>query len=399
MSILKKAESLQTELIKHRSFLHSNPELDLDLDKTRNYVYDNLKSMGIDPTIIGKSGLTALIGNGNGPTVLLRADMDALPVLEEADVECKSTNGSMHACGHDIHTTMLLGAAKLLKEKESEINGYVKLMFQPGEETLNGARDMIDNGILENPKVDGAMMIHVLTGMPITTGAVLIPEPGAVSASSDSFDIQINGRGGHGAMPDFTVDPLNIASHLHIALQAIVSREVAPADPVAVTIGSISGGVANNVIPDKAYLKGTVRTFDNKTRDFIENRIIELSNGTASLFRGSAEVNYKKGCPSVISDTDVTDIMKNTVADLLGEERIISFQDIMQGGKMMGSEDFAFVTQKVPSVMISYVTGDAREGYNYPLHHPKAKFDVSKIYEGSAIYAQFALNYLKSNSK
>lgn len=399
MSMLKTAELLQSELIKYRSFLHSNPELDLNLEKTSNYVRDALKSMGIDAEVVGESGLTALIGNGNGPTVLLRADMDALPILEEADIECKSINGSMHACGHDIHTTMLLGAAKLLKEKESEINGYVKLMFQPGEETLNGAKDMINNGILENPKVDAAMMIHVITGMPITTGSVLIPEPGAVSASSDNFDIQINGRGGHGAMPDFTIDPLNIASHLHIALQAIVSREVAPADPVAVTIGSINGGTANNVIPDKAYIKGTVRTFDNQTRDFIQNRIIELSSGVASSFRGSAEVDYRRGCPSVVSDIDVTNIMKDTVANLLGEDRIISFDDVMQGGKMMGSEDFSFVTQKVPSVMISYSTGDSRNGYNYPLHHPKAKFDVSSIYEGSAIYAQFALNYLKVNSK
>ena len=394
MSILNESQKIQSELTNIRKQLHMNPELDMALAQTIAFVRKTLTEMGIESKMVGTAGITALIGNGKGPTVLLRADMDALPVKEEAEIDFPSTNGAMHACGHDIHTTMLLGAAKLLKAKETEINGYVKLMFQPGEETLRGAVDMVNNGILENPKVDAAMMIHVMTGMPLPTGKVLLPDAGPVSASADIFEIKILGKGGHGAMPEQTIDPLNIAAHLHLALQAIPSREVGASDPVALTIGCMSGGTAHNVIPDYAVIKGSIRTFNDQTREFIAGRLHEITNSVVSTFRGKAEINFIKGCPSVVNDEKLYAVMQKTVTNTLGSDAILSLSDLLPGGKMMGSEDFSFVTKEVPSIMISIVTGDAREGYNYPMHHPKAKFDVQKIHEGSAIYAQFALDYL-----
>lgn len=395
MTLLESAKKLQEEIIAHRTFLHQNPELGMSLPITSEYVETKLTEMGITVMRMGESAITALIGNGKGKTVLLRADMDALPILEETDEAFASTNGAMHACGHDLHTSVLLGAAKLLKERETEINGYVKLMFQPAEETLEGAKFMVENGILENPKVDAAMMMHVMTGAPVPAGLVVVPVAGKVSASSDIFDIKVFGKGGHGAMPQETVDPLNIASHIHLSLQEIISREVAAFDPVVVTIGAIIGGDAFNVIPDQAILKGTIRTFDGKTREYVKKRVVEIAESVATTFRGRAQVIYQNGCPSVSNDGGLVSIMNGAAKKIVGEKRVFPLDALMPGGKMMGSEDFSYVTEHVPSVMISLTTGDANNGYIYPMHHPKAKFDTTSIYEGAAVYAQFALDYLE----
>ncbi|MBF4694290.1 M20 metallopeptidase family protein [Fusibacter ferrireducens] len=394
-SILESAKALQEELLQHRQKIHQNPELGMALPKTCEYVKNQLKEMGVDVTEYGNSAFSALIGDpSKGKVVLLRADMDALPIKEETDVPFASTNGCMHACGHDIHTTMLLGAAKVLKMRENELKGAVKLMFQPGEETLEGAKYMVAQGVLENPKVDAAMMIHVVTGIPLPSGYIIIPNAGASSAASDTFEIVVNGKGGHGAMPESSVDPLNIISHIHLSLQAIISREIPAAESAVVTVGVMQGGTTFNVIPDTASMKGTVRTFDEDTRIFIERRIGEIASGTAALFRATASTEYVKGCPSVVNDESLVHQMYQTIGNQFGKEFIVPMASAMPGGKMMGSEDFSFVTQKVPSVMIALSMGNSEEGYAYPMHHPKAKFDQKDIYKGAAIYAQFALDCL-----
>ncbi len=227
VSILKFAENLTEELIAHRRYLHQIPEIHTDLPLTVAYVKQQLVEMGYSPIDCGASGVLAIAGGKNpGKVFLIRADMDALPVSEECDLQFKSTNGCMHACGHDFHTAMLLGAAKILKEHENDICGTVKLMFQPAEETLAGAKMMIDAGILDNPAVDAAMMMHVMVGFPLPTGAVVVGATGAVSAASDWFEINVTGKGGHGAMPENTVDPINIACHIHSGIQALNSREI-----------------------------------------------------------------------------------------------------------------------------------------------------------------------------
>jgi len=396
---LTAAQAIQDKLVSYRRHLHANPELDLDLPMTTAFVKEKLNALGLEPQMIGESGILVTMGGKlPGKVVLLRADMDALPVKEETALSFASETDNMHACGHDLHTAMLLGAAEILKQNEDTLQGTVKLMFQPGEETLNGAKMMVEAGILENPKVDAAMMIHVFTGMPLPDGKFIIPNPGPATAASDWFEVVVQGRGGHGAMPNFAVDPLNVIAHLHIALQAIISREIAATDSAVLTIGLMEGGKTANVIPDTARIQGTVRTFDPTTRIFIEKRIREMSASIAETFRAQATVNYNKGCPTIVCDKSLVEQMDKSLVGLFGISEVLKMEHLMPGGKMMGSEDFSFVTQEVPSIMIILCTGNAKEGFIYPQHHPKAVFTESSLYKGAAAYAIFAKDWLAENA-
>ena len=396
---LNMANQLQEKLVMYRHHLHAIPELDLSLPRTSAYVKEMLESIGLTPTPVGESGLMVTIGGQRpGKVILIRADMDGLPMKEEADISFASLNGNMHACGHDLHTSMLLGAAEILKEKEEQLCGTVKLMFQPGEETLHGAKMMVENGILENPKVDAAMMLHVLSGMPLPGGQFLIPEAGeAISSSSDWFEIVIHGRGAHGAMPDAAVDPLNVAAHLHLALQGIISREISPIESAVLTIGVMEGGSTNNVIPDIARMKGSVRTFNTILRDKIETRIHEISTGIGETYHAKVDVIYTRGCPEVKIDSGLNDQMRTTITDTFGASSFINLTQWIPGGKLMGSEDFAFVTQAVPSTSVFITAGNIKEGYSYPMHHPKVMFSDDVLSKGAAVYAAFARDWLESN--
>lgn len=397
--ILNMANQLQEKLVMYRHHLHAIPELDLSLPRTAAYVKEMLESIGLTPTPVGESGLLVTIGGQRpGKVILIRADMDGLPIKEEADISFASLNGNMHACGHDLHTSMLLGAAEILKEKEEQLCGTVKLMFQPGEETLHGAKMMLENGILENPKVDAAMMLHVLSGMPIPAGQFVIPETGkGISASSDWFELVIHGRGAHGAMPDAAVDPLNVAAHLHLALQGIISREISPIESAVITIGVMEGGSTNNVIPDIARMKGSVRTFNSVLRDKIETRIHEISAGIGETYHAKVDVIYTRGCPEVKIDSSLNDQMRSTITDTFGASSFMELTQLIPGGKLMGSEDFAFVTQAVPSTSVFITAGNSKEGYSYPVHHPKVMFSDDVLSKGAAVYAAFASDWLESN--
>ena len=395
--VLKRAEELQGEIIENRRYLHQTPELHTDLPKTREFVLKKLKEIGLDPMEIG-NGIVVNIGDATkGKTILLRADMDALPITEEADLEFKSTNGNMHACGHDIHTSLLLGAAKILKENEESINGNVKLMFQPGEETLSGAKQMIKAGILENPRVDAALMIHVFTGFKVKPGQILIPVAGPSSMASDEFHIHIKGRGGHGAMPQDAIDPLNIMAHTHIALQELVSREIKPSEKALCVVGTMSGGSASNVVPDTATLSGCIRTMNSDTRKFMKQRLVEISEGVAKTFRGRADVEYRLECSSVINDPIMRETGMNYAIDLFGEDNVKPLSNIMEDGVLNGSEDFAFVSEKVPSSMLIMSMGNCDEGYEYAHHNPNTIFDEKMFYRGTVYYAYFALKWLSEN--
>lgn len=387
----EEAKLLQEELVSWRRHIHQNPEIGMDTPNTAAFIKARLEEMGYDAQYFSGTGVTALVGGKNpGKCFLLRADIDALPVKEEADIEYKSVNNYMHACGHDFHATMLLGAAKLLKAHEDEIPGQVKLMFQPAEENLKGAKTMVKDGILENPKVDAAAMFHVASGMPIPTGTIVIPKPGPSTAASDWFDILIKGKGGHGAMPHKSVDPLNVISHLHLALQELNSREIAPDDIVALTIGMMQGGTTSNVIPDTAEMHGTLRTYDKETRVYLNERIPQIAKAVAQTFRAEAEVTMIEGTATVVNDETVTEPIYESLKEVFGSV-------IRSDSKGSGSEDFAYVSDKVPAVMMIISTGSSNDGYTYPVHHPKVTFDENALSVGAAGYAAAAYAWLSKN--
>lgn len=403
-NILQEAAAYQEQLVQTRQYLHSHPETGFDLKNTTEYVRKELIAMGYEPVMCGKSGIIALAGKKkSGKVFLIRGDMDALPIKEESDVPFSSDNGKMHACGHDMHTTMMLGAARLLKSHEYEIEGTVKLMFQPAEEIFEGSDDMINAGVLNSPDVDAAMMIHVMAGLPIPAGTVISCDGGVSAPAADYFYIDIQGKGCHGSMPNNGVDPVTIAAHIITGLSEINSRELGLSDDAVITIGTINAGNAANVIPDTAHMSGTIRTYDEETRSYIKQRVSDIASNIASAYRGSASVTYGSGCPCLLNNPDLATCSAKYLNELLGPSRTFTAAQLnaMSGGgkasKSTGSEDFAYVSQKVPSIMFALAAGTPQDGYCYPQHHPKVKFDEAILSEGSAVYAYTAMRWLEEH--
>ena len=395
--ILQEAQALQEEMRSHRRWLHAHAETGFDLEQTKPYVKAALEEMGYAVQECGRAGLVTTVGKPGGKVLLLRADMDALPIAEEADVDFACSNGKMHACGHDMHTTMLLGAARLLKNHEAELSGMVKLMFQPAEEVFEGGKDMIQSGALENPRPDAAMMIHVTAGMPIPAGTVIVSAPGVSAPAADYFTIRVQGKGCHGSAPQNGVDALTAAAHILIALQEIQARELAATEEAVMTIGTLQSGTTGNVIADSATMQGTIRTYDEKTRSFLKQRMTEIAQSIAAAFRASAEVTFGSGCPTLVNDKALCESVAGYLKTLLGPTGAFTTAEI-SGGKPSrggGSEDFAYVSQEVPSLMLALAAGEPAKGYAYPQHHPKVMFDESVLSTGAAVFAYTALNYLQ----
>ena len=370
--LLQEAQALQEEIQNHRRWLHAHAETGFDLCDTKPYVKAALENMGYAVQECGQAGLVTTIGKPGGKVFLLRADMDALPINEEADVDFASKNGRMHACGHDMHTAMLLGAAKILKAHEQELSGMVKLMFQPAEEIFEGGKDMIEAGVLEDPKPDAAMMIHVTAGMPIPAGTVIVSAPGVSAPAADYFSIRVQGKGCHGSAPQNGIDPLTAAAHILLALQEIHARELAAAEEAVLTIGTFHGGEVGNVIPDSAVMGGTIRTYDEKTRSYLKERMTQIALGIAGTYRASAEVTFGSGCPTLVNDQALCESVTRYLKDLLGPYGAFTTAEL-SGGKPSrggGSEDFAYVSQQVPSLMLALAAGEPQKGYAFPQHHP-----------------------------
>lgn len=395
--ILREAKALQEEIKSHRLWLHTHAETGFDLTETKPYVKSTLMKMGYSVQECGKAGLVTTVGKPGGKILLLRADMDALPIAEEADVDFACQNGRMHACGHDMHTAMLLGAAKILKAHESELDGMVKLMFQPAEEIFEGSKDMIASGVLENPRPDAALMIHVAAGMPLPAGTVVVSAPGVSAPAADYFTIRVHGKGCHGSAPQNGIDPLTAAAHILIALQEIHARELSASDEAVLTIGTFHAGEAGNVIPDTATMGGTIRTYDEKTRAYLKERITAIAKNVAEAFRAGAEVSFGSGCPTLVNDKGLSETVTGYLKDLLGANRAFTTAEL-SGGKPArggGSEDFAYVSHEVPSLMLALAAGEPSKGYVYPQHHPKVKFDESVLSTGAAVFVDCALQYLR----
>lgn len=390
--LLAEAKALQKEITGHRRWLHAHAETGFSLSETKAYVKKVLEEMGYCVQECGKAGLTTTAGKTGGKVILLRADMDALPITEETGLPYASTNGAMHACGHDLHTAMLLGTAKLLKSHEAELSGMVKFMFQPSEETFEGSLDMIQNGVLENPRPDAAVMIHVSAGIPLPSGTVIVSSPGVSAPAADYFSIQVQGKGCHGSAPQNGIDPLTAAAHILIALQEILAREISSSDEAVLTIGSFHGGEVGNVIPDSAVLNGTIRTYDEKTRAYLKQRMTEISQGIAASFRAEARVSFGSCCPTLINNQELSEGITVILKEFLGERTVFTTAQL-GGGKPQrggGSEDFAYITQEIPSVMLAMAAGEPAKGHSYPQHHPKVTFDEDVLPTGAAVFAGIA---------
>lgn len=390
MDYLKRSEELFEETVENRRHLHQTPELGLELPETTAFIMEKLTEMGYDPKPCG-GGVVACVGKTGGKTVLLRGDVDALPMKEESGLPFASQRENAHTCGHDIHGAMLLTAAKMLKENEAALDGMVKLMFQPGEEPLTGARSMIADGLLQDPRPDVALGYHVVAGS-LPMGLFVYNREGTLMNSSDNFIIDIQGKGGHGAYPDACIDPINIAAHMILALESVVAREIKSTQASVLTIGKVTAGDAPNIIPDQAQLQGTLRCDSEKEREFILQRLSEVVDAVAKMYRGSATITMLAGTPPLICDPQSVD-------DFVGYMRELDVPGQCEhvGMHAASSEDFSAVLSEIPGAYMFLSAGftDGRETYNQ--HHPKVEFNEEVMKSGAAYLAHCATRWLEEH--
>ncbi len=391
MDFYNRALELKDETIQNRRNIHKNAEVGLDTPKTKAFVIEKLKEYGLEPEECGY-GVTALLGKKEGKVLLLRADMDALPMAEQSGEEFACPSGEeAHTCGHDFHAAMLLTAAKMLKENEDLIDGTIKFMFQPAEETFEGSKNMIENGILENPKVDAALAYHVSPGkMPV--GLFMYNSKDTMMYSVDGFKITIKGKGSHGAYPHVGVDPINIGVHVHLALQELIARESDPSKACVLTVGQFKAGTAANIIPEQAVLQGTIRTNDNEAREKLVRRMKEVAKKTAEVYNGTAEIEMISEVPPLICNPEFT----NEIVSYMKETNIpglMPYPDVSASA----SEDFAVIAEKVPSTFMYLSAGYMDERGEYPAHHPKVRFNEDVCPIGSACLAHCAVEWLSKH--
>ncbi|MEA4934002.1 MAG: amidohydrolase [Lawsonibacter sp.] len=390
-SMFREAQALQEQIAAWRRALHQIPETGLVLPQTAEFVKARLAEMGLSyQEYEGHSGLTVAIGKGK-KTVALRADMDALAIQEETGLPYAAQNGNMHACGHDAHTAMLLTAAQLLRAHEQELNGRVKLIFQPAEEGPGGAEPMVRNGVVTD--VDGIFALHIgdIAGH-FEPGGIAVSY-GETTAADDQVLIEIKGQGGHGSAPHVCVDPVTVAAAIINNLQHIVSREVDAHDAVVITIASVEAGRGTyNVIPETATLRGTIRNAAPRTRDFVLGRIEKVALATAQMMRASCTVRFLDGYPALVNDRNMVESFLKTAGKLLTPEEI----HILPHG-MLGGEDAAFFFREVPGCFFILPSSAPCpvDGTVYGAHHPKFCLDESVFWRGAGLLAQSAVDWLE----
>jgi amidohydrolase len=380
-------------VIADRRWLHEHPELGMQEFETSAFVADRLRAMNVESirTGIAVTGITALVRGTRpaatpGKVALIRADMDALPILEENQVDYVSkTAGVMHACGHDAHTAMLLGVTRLLMDRRDQFSGTVKVLFQPAEEGPGGAEPMIEAGVLEDPHVDAVFGLHVAQETPV--GHIAL-RGGPSMASADSFHVRIQGKGGHGARPQGCIDPIVVAAHIVTALQTIVSREVDSVDPAVVTVGMIQAGKASNVIPDTCEMSGTVRSFNNDRRQMLAKRIQEIAIGVAASLGATATVDYDFGYPPTVNDVEMTEMVRAVAAQVVGEDRVHTSPLIM------GAEDFSYFLEHRPGCFFFVGSKNEEKGLVWGHHHPRFDIDEESMAVGMETMARSVVAYL-----
>ena len=390
---LNRAEAIKEDIRKWRRDLHQMPETGISTPMTAEYVQRQLEAMGITcQTYGGHSGISAVIGPRDKKCVALRADMDGLPIQEQTGLPYASKNGNMHACGHDGHTAMVLGAAKLLKEYEDQLPGCVKLIFEAGEEAGNGGKLFVESGVLKNPDVQAMFSMHVEASSEEYKLGDMVIWKGTTHASNDNFYLTITGTGGHGGRPYSARDPIAAAAQLINQFQSFVSRETDPNAPVVISVCEVrAGNGAVNIIPDKAVLNGTIRTSNPAVRAQTLERFEEIVRGICMAARTEFDLRFEHGEPAVINDEQLRRILLENAVELLGPEFVHELQ-----GHNMGSEDIGFFFEKVPGSMFRFcVMKPDENGIVWPLHNAKMDIDDSLLYRGTALLAASAVQYLK----
>ncbi len=386
--LLDAALQIAPQVVADRRAIHRNPELAYQERETAALVGRRLDELEIPHRDgVGGTGVVGLIEGGrSGRTVLLRADMDCLPIQEENDLDFRSQNaGRMHACGHDSHTAILLGAARLLHGRRAELTGNVKLMFQPAEEGGAGAVRMIEEGVLDNPSVDGAFMLHVNHGT--YTGNVGTA-PGPVLAGADAWTITVEGQGGHASRPQFSVDPIVVAAQIVTALQTLVSRETAPYESAVLTVGLLQAGTAHNIIPDRAVIKGTIRAYDDELMARLERRLAETAQGVAQAMRATARVDFSMRYPPTVNDAAMAELAAGALRRVLGAEHVLD------ADPNFAAEDFSFVLQRVPGAALMLGVRNPSWTEPKPVHTPRFQLDEDAIPIGVASMSAVALEFL-----
>ena len=397
--IKKQAQGIQEDLVNWRRGLHKIPEVGVDTPQTEQFLCGELDKLGISYRKgVGGHGIVAVIkGDCEGKVFALRADCDALPILEQTGLPYASTNGNMHACGHDAHSAMLLGAAKILVSRKNEIKGSVKLIFQPGEEGCpdgpGGAKRMIDDGALKDPRPDAIMGMHIGTiwASPDFAPGDIAYHYGGMMACMDRFSITVKGKGAHGAQPNNSVDPISIAARIISGVQTIISREIDPVEPGIISICQVHAGTAFNIIPNECFIQGTVRALSNEMRHYLADRIEAIAKSTAEGMRGSIEYNYNWDGPApLVNNKDITEQFRLVASELLGCDHVKELAH-----PSMGGEDMAFFLEEIPGTFVFLNSANAAKGCNVPHHNPKFNVDEDVLWVGSAAMSAMALSWLK----
>lgn len=390
ITFLEEANRIKDELITIRRDLHEHPELGFEEKRTSEKIKEFLTKEGIPYVEVAKTGVCGIIKGkkkDNNRVIGLRADMDALPIQDKKVCSYSSkVPGKMHACGHDAHTTILLGVARILNKNKRLFGGCVKLFFEPAEETVGGAPFMIKEGVLENPRVDAIVGLHVTEDLDY--GKIRI-KSGVVNAASNPYKIKIKGRGGHGAAPHTTIDPIVIASNVVMALQTIVSREIAPVNPSVITVGSINGGTAQNVIPEEVEITGIIRTLTKEDREYVVRRFKELVTGICRGMRGECDIYIEEGYPCLYNNATMVERVKYVGKELLGVENVVE-----QKHPSMGVESFAFFAMERTSAFYYLGTGNRTKGTDKAAHSNLFDIDEDAIPLGVAMQCGIAYDYL-----
>ncbi len=388
------AAALQPQLVAWRRDFHMHPELGFQEVRTAGIVADHLRSLGLEVTTgIGKTGVVAVVEGDDAPaeapTVMLRFDMDALPIMEENDAPYASQNpGVMHACGHDGHTAIGMGVATLLTQHRQGLAGRVKLVFQPAEEGLGGARAMLADGVMHDPQPAAAFGMHLWSRLPLNQ---IVVQPGPLWAGADKVDLIVSGQGGHGAMPHETIDAIYVASQIVIAWQGIISRSIDPAEPAVITVGSFHAGTACNVIAGTAELACSIRSLTLAMRDFLVRRMREVAEGVCAAHGATCELTFTSGVPPTINDPAGAALMQEIAGALVGEPQVAQITPMMVG------EDMSEFLNRAPGCYVLVGAWDPERPINSPHHSPTFDFDERMLATGAALLAATAVEYLQRN--